>query len=326
MSDSRDGLGAEVAGAAGVPVLAAGALCWKAVGDEVQVLVVRRTQHRDVSFPKGKLEPGETLPECAVREIAEETGLCVGLGAPLGTIEYTLPSGRPKIVYYWLAEVGEAAIGNSTFVSNDEIESLEWMPIDLARESLSYEHDIDLLDRFADRVEAGTNRTFAIIVLRHGKAVSRDAWDGPDSTRPLLQKGADQAASVAHGIAAFRPKRLVTSDATRCVATIAPLARLVGLDAKEKAGLSQDAWADGNGRVPHIVRRVFDREESAVLCSHGPVLPEIVHDVVTRTGAALGDELRHASSLGTGDFCAMHVSVGAPNHRLVAVETHQPTV
>ena len=35
------------------------------------MLLVERTQHRDFSLPKGKLDPGETLPECAVREIEE---------------------------------------------------------------------------------------------------------------------------------------------------------------------------------------------------------------------------------------------------------------
>ena len=93
-----------------------------------------RTQHRDTSLPKGKVDPGETLPETAVREIAEETGLVVALGPPLGVVEYQLPNGRDKIVYYWAAEVAELAIANSTFASNDEIESLHWMsPADAAQ-------------------------------------------------------------------------------------------------------------------------------------------------------------------------------------------------
>ncbi len=76
------------------PVLAAGAVCWRVVDGKPRILLVHRAAHADVSLPKGKLDPGETLPQTAKRELLEETGLTVALGAPLGTVEYTLPSGR----------------------------------------------------------------------------------------------------------------------------------------------------------------------------------------------------------------------------------------
>ena len=56
------------------PIIAAGVLCWRVVDGEARVLIVRRTQYKDVSIPKGKLDPGETPPETAVRELLEETG------------------------------------------------------------------------------------------------------------------------------------------------------------------------------------------------------------------------------------------------------------
>ena len=73
-------------------VYAAGAVLWKVVDKELKILVVHRTQHKDVSIPKGKVDPGETLPETAVREIREETGLRVGLGPFLGTVDYVMPN------------------------------------------------------------------------------------------------------------------------------------------------------------------------------------------------------------------------------------------
>lgn len=42
------------------------------VGDR---LVLRRTDRGDWVFPKGHIEPGESLEEAAIREIREETGL-----------------------------------------------------------------------------------------------------------------------------------------------------------------------------------------------------------------------------------------------------------
>ena len=62
------------------PVLAAGAVCWRLVGGVAKILVVHRESRADVSLPKGKVDPGELLPETAVREIAEETGLAITLG------------------------------------------------------------------------------------------------------------------------------------------------------------------------------------------------------------------------------------------------------
>src|SRR5699024_6277151 len=69
-------------------VLAAGALCWRQHKGRLQVLVIHRPRYDDWSFPKGKLDDGETLPECAVREVGEEVGLKVRLGVPLPIIRY----------------------------------------------------------------------------------------------------------------------------------------------------------------------------------------------------------------------------------------------
>ncbi len=309
------------------PVLAAGAVCWKVTAKgNLKILVVHRTQHRDVSLPKGKVDPGETLPETAVREIAEETGLIIGLGPPLGIVEYPLPNGRDKVVYYWSAEVSPSAIANSTFVSNDEIESLTWMKLDTARTSLSYPHDVDIVDRFAELYEQGRARTFAIIALRHGKAVPPESWDGPDATRPLMQRGVDQSASVAHGIAAFRPASLISSTAVRCVSTVAPTARITGLDVTENESISQDAYSSKGDKVAKVVQKAFDRAETTVLCSHGPVLPQILSAVVAAAGTGDAGSLSRAASLSTGEYAVLHVPAEHPETGIVAVEVHSPTV
>lgn len=308
------------------PVLAAGAVCWKVTAKgNLKILVVHRATHRDMSLPKGKVDPGETLPETAVREIAEETGLIIGLGPPLGIVEYQLSDGRDKVVYYWSAEVSPLALANSTFESNDEIESLTWMKLDRARARLSYPHDVDIVDRFAELFEQGRARTFAIIALRHGKAAPPETWDGPDHTRPLMQRGMDQAASVAHGIAAYRPVSLVSSTAARCVATIAPTARITGLEVSETDGISQDAYSGRADKVAKIVQRAFDRAETTVFCSHGPVLPQIIAAAVAATGVAYPGSLSHAAALSTGEYAVLHIPAEHPETGVVAVEVHSPT-
>lgn len=308
------------------PVLAAGAVCWRvSKKGKPKILLVHRTQHKDVSLPKGKVDPGETLPETAVREIAEETGLIIGLGAPLGVVEYTLPGGRDKQVYYWAGEVSADAIANSTFVSNDEIEELRWVGLKKARKVLSYPHDMDIVERFGELFAQGRARTFAIIALRHGKAVPGEDWDGPDATRPLMQRGIDQAMSVAHGVAAFRPRMLMSSTAERCLRTIAPTARVTGLAVEEEHAISQDAYRSSGKAVRQVVADRIRAGETVVLCSHGPVLPQIIAAVAEETGTSGTAKLQRAAALATAEYAVLHVPVEHPDSGLVAVEVHGPT-
>jgi 8-oxo-dGTP pyrophosphatase MutT (NUDIX family)/phosphohistidine phosphatase SixA len=307
-------------------VQAAGALCWREVDGAIEVLLVHREERADVSLPKGKVDPGETPPQTAVREVAEETGLAIALGAPLGTTEYTLPGGREKIVYYWSVEVSEQEIAASTFAPNAEVAALEWLPLDAARAALTYERDGDVIDRFAERVSAGTIRTFAIIALRHGKAVPPASWDGPDATRPLLHRGLELSRSVAPAIAAWAPTKLISSPATRCLSTIEPVAALTGLPVKSSPGISQDAYEDGTASVRKIVKKRLEKREVAVLCSHGPVLPEIIDEIAGATRTPVDAPLRRAGMLGTSEFTVLHVSIDHPENGLVAIETHGPAL
>jgi 8-oxo-dGTP pyrophosphatase MutT (NUDIX family)/phosphohistidine phosphatase SixA len=302
------------------PVVAAGVVCWRLVDKQARVLLVHRTQHKDVSLPKGKVDPGELVPQTAARELQEETGLSVPLGAPLGTVHYTLPGGRPKVVHYWSAEVDDHALELARFKSNDEIAALEWLPIDKAIKKVSYTHDVEMLEALRARLKAGTARTFAIVVARHGKAVPPGTWDGPASTRPLMHRGMDQAATIAPSIAAFAPEKIISSSAARCVATVTPLSELTGIPIKQTAAISQDAYEYSQSTVPEVVAKRLKRRSSVVLCSHGPVIPEIIREVALATNAADSHALRAASIPSTGDFSVLHVSRG--KRKLVAVETH----
>lgn len=305
-------------------VVAAGAVCWRVVGGKLKVLLVHREARADVSLPKGKLDPGETPPQTAVREIEEEAGIRVALGVPLGSVEYPLSGGREKVVHYWAAEVSDEALEASSFSPNKEIADLEWLGLDKARKALSYDRDRDVLDRFAEYFHAGTASTFAVIALRHAKAVPPASWDGPDATRPLLHRGLEQAESVAGAIAAYRPEKLLSSPATRCLSTIGPLAEATRLPVKTVAAISQDAYEAGEGAVRKTVKGRLAKGRTVVLCSHGPVLPEIVAAVAKQTGAPMDAGLRRAGLLGTAEFTVLHVSREHPDAGIVAIETHGP--
>lgn len=307
-------------------VQAAGAVCWREVGSEVQILVVHRGERADTGLPKGKVDPGETAPQTAVREIAEETGLAVHLGAPLGQIDYVIPGGREKVVHFWSAEVSAEAIAASTFEPNEEIAAVEWLSIAAAKTALSYDRDRDVLDRFAERVSNGLIRTFALIVLRHGKAVPPVSWDGPDASRPLLHRGLEQAHNIAPALAAWAPVKLISSPAARCLATIEPVAALTGRSVKPVVGLSQDSFEDGDIDVHKTVRKRLHKQQTAIICSHGPVIPEIVNELAALTNTPLDASLRRAGMLSTADYSVFHLSIDNPEAPLVAFETHGPAL
>ncbi|MCW4458540.1 NUDIX hydrolase [Microbacterium sp. MPKO10] len=303
-------------------VYAAGAVCWREIDGEIRVLVIHRTKQGDVTLPKGKVDPGESLPQTAVREVKEETGFTVTLGVPVGIAHYTLGSGRAKYVHYWAASVTEKAVRESTFVPNGEVAAQEWVTFDRARRYLSYEQDVDVVSRFETLVDEGVTDTFALIVLRHAKATSPSNWSGPDASRPLTEKGVRQAASDVPSLTAWHPQKIITSSAVRCVTTVAPLAAATGIEPKQTGALSQESWEDGSGDVRRIVGKRIRKRKTAVLCSHGPVIPDIIREIALATGTVDGSYLRDAAALGTGEFSVVHLSATNPGSGIVTIETH----
>lgn len=59
--------------------------------DNDSVLVIRN-RFGEWVLPKGKIEPFETPPEAALREVLEETGVRAKIMCPLGTTEYAYVS------------------------------------------------------------------------------------------------------------------------------------------------------------------------------------------------------------------------------------------
>lgn len=305
---------------------AAGAVCWRLVDGVTQIVVVRRPRYDDLSLPKGKVDPGETLPQTAVREVAEETGLDVALGVPLGATHYRIAGGREKYVQYWAAQVTDAALGAQRFTPNDEIGALEWLTLAQARTRLSYAHDVDVVDEFERLHGEQAQPSFGVIVLRHAKALSRGDWSGADAKRPLVARGVAQAERIAPAIMAWRPRRILTSPAVRCVATVTPLSRLSGRKLRLEPGISQDAWDDGDGAIREIVAKRVSAAKTAVLCSHRPVLPDILRELADAAGTVMGDYIRDAAALETAAFSIVHLSAGRPESRILAIETHIPPV
>jgi 8-oxo-dGTP diphosphatase len=103
------------------------------------VLLVHRPHRGDWSFPKGKLDAGETWEAAALREVEEETGLRCTLGQEVGRTHYSVEDEPKEVRYFRMTADGEARAQN-------EIDAVRWVPLEEAGALLTHKHDRQLLD------------------------------------------------------------------------------------------------------------------------------------------------------------------------------------
>lgn len=253
-------------------IRAAGAVLWRPGEGGAEVAVVRRGRYDDWTLPKGKAEPDESLAATARREVVEETGWDAALGRWLGRTHYRV-HGDEKRVEWWAARAG-AEVGG---VSPDEVDEVAWLPVDEARERLSWDTDRGILARFAPL------RTSTVLLVRHARAGAREAWTGPDADRPLDLTGIAQAAELAASLPAFwlrdEVPYVVAAPVTRCVETVAWAGPV-----KEEPALGEDAFEDGASSVAYV--RSLAGHGVTVACSQGGVIPYIVETLRREDGFA----------------------------------------
>lgn len=114
-------------------------------GCRVVIIRTRTSRGRHVwTFPKGRLEAGETEADAALREVREETGYACRLMRPLGVTTYWFRAGETQVrktVRWFLLEAAEK-VG---WHNRDEVEEVRWVPIRQAYEKLTHKGDRKLL-------------------------------------------------------------------------------------------------------------------------------------------------------------------------------------
>jgi ADP-ribose pyrophosphatase len=106
-----------------------GAAAVVAVDAAGRVCVVRQYRHGVADFlwevPAGKLDPGEAPEACAIRELAEETGVTARRWASLG-IYVPAPSLFTEVIHLFLAR--ELDVGKPSPDADEELE-IQWLPL-----------------------------------------------------------------------------------------------------------------------------------------------------------------------------------------------------
>jgi 8-oxo-(d)GTP phosphatase len=263
-------------------ILAAGVVPWRVTGQGLEVLLIHRPKYDDWSWPKGKLDDGETLPECAVREVLEEIGLEITLGVPLATTRYTVGN-ETKEVWYWAAESGKTP----PVPDGKEVDRTEWMPAATAHTALTNATDIEPLDVLIAAHRDQALRTAPFVILRHAKAKPRASWSRAEGNRPLAATGQRQALSVRRLLGSWEPERVITSPWRRCVQTVTPYVKDTKRGFKEMAAFTEKAAKNKPKKVRKEFAVLLGKQRSTLLCTHRPVLPEILDVLSSRLPAAL---------------------------------------
>ena len=123
-------------------IRAAGGIVMRFVlGGRVEIACIYREARGDWTFPKGKLDEGETFEQAALREVLEETGMMCQVMRFVGTTNYTHRKGKPKIVAYYLMSPDEGE-----FAPNEEVDVLVWLALEQVRDHLTWDRDQELFD------------------------------------------------------------------------------------------------------------------------------------------------------------------------------------
>lgn len=272
--------------------LAAGAVLWRgdlSDFDSIEVAIIHRPHYDDWSLAKGKVDPGESLPTTAAREIFEETGYEVRLGKLLGKVSYPVLD-RMKVVYYWTGEV----LGGQ-FVPNDEVDEIRWLPIAKARPLLSYEVDRNVLDKAEKRFRLPA--TSRILYVRHAHAHKRATWAGDDNLRPLDRKGRRQAEMLVPMLAPFRPTAIYSAFPDRCQTTVAPLAQTLGIDVVVDKLYGDEGWTNNMAKAQLAFEDIIAQGGTSVVCCQGLIIPDMIAALSAKGRLPLADTSAKKSSV-----------------------------
>jgi 8-oxo-dGTP pyrophosphatase MutT (NUDIX family) len=134
-------------------LIAGGGVLYRESNSEPIVLLIYRNGTWDL--PKGKLEDGEDIKNCAVRELSEELGIQEPtIKSSLGTTyhEYEMDGNKYGKTTHWYS-MKETGVSEMEPQREEGITSLEWMELGEAIEKVGFENLKTVLRKFAASIE-----------------------------------------------------------------------------------------------------------------------------------------------------------------------------
>ena len=112
------------------------------------------------ALPKGKIDPGESAAEAAVREVREETGVEGQLVEKLGDVRYTYTATWEgakgerifKIVSFSLLPAGRGRIDEIDDAMRVEVDEARWLPLDEAPRLLTHKGEREMAAKALEKI------------------------------------------------------------------------------------------------------------------------------------------------------------------------------
>ena len=242
-------------------VLGAGGVLWRNDPSDPEVALVHRPKYDDWSLPKGKAKAGEHLLNTALREVTEETGYRPRIGPYLMKVRYGVTSGghsSHKVVTYW-----SMRCAGGSFLASDEVDQLQWLPLDEARSRLSCGSDGAVLDTFRHT----PRDTELLLLVRHGATVGpQRRTKGRTGPQRLNRSGRGQAASLVPVLEGLGVTDLLSANLPACVDMLTPFAAVAGLTVRREVQLTRAGFAGNERGAVDRVRADASSSQALVVC------------------------------------------------------------
>lgn len=129
----------------------------------IEILVSQHSFHHGWVFPKGLIGDREdnkhqSKEETAVREVKEETGIDAEVVEAVTPVQYWYAyegEKRKKTVYYFIMK----SLGGNFEDRDDEMEAVEWLPLDEVAKRLTYPSDKKVWAEARPKIENMSSRT-----------------------------------------------------------------------------------------------------------------------------------------------------------------------
>jgi phosphohistidine phosphatase SixA len=256
--------------------------------------------------------PGEHVVAAAARETAEETGILPVLGRRLPTTCYPVTGGIKRVDWWAAAPAAPGSEDTPAFLPGSEVDEVVWLPAAAAAARLTYHRDAGVLAAFTARPPASR----PVILIRHAAARAKYAWraagHGDDLARPLTRLGQAQSRELAGILRCFGVRRVTSSAAQRCLATVRPYAAATGAAVDAEPAFTVGAGDPGAAR--QRIASLVDEAIPVAVCAHRENLPALLDAACERLGAPVPP----GPALPKGGFWVLHAAAGT----LVSAEQH----